>query len=212
MFGGLGWGFGGSIAYMYPISFTESGHTATTYYGFFSLFLEGGLWCGMGAAGTALAATMPLSRMTAILHTVVFRSGGHGVEALDRRTAGGFAGARRRRRGGQHLAPARKPALLVRRRLAAGLHGAGGCLCIRPLRSRATAARSPLDHPAMLLPFAAGGAVLGYVVQALLQAAGLEESIRRTLVVKLGDLNYVNPADGEQVRSGPVAHQLAAVF
>ena len=28
LFGGLGWGFGGSIAYMYPISFTESGHTA----------------------------------------------------------------------------------------------------------------------------------------------------------------------------------------
>ena len=58
LFGGLGWGFGGSIAYMYPISFTESGHTATTYYGYFALFLEGGLWCGMGAAGTALAATM----------------------------------------------------------------------------------------------------------------------------------------------------------
>src|SRR3954469_2581978 len=39
IFGGLGWGFGGSIAYMYPISFTESGHTATTYYGYASLFL-----------------------------------------------------------------------------------------------------------------------------------------------------------------------------
>ena len=72
MFGGLGWGFGGSIAYMYPISFTESGHTASTYYGYFSLFLEGGLWCGMGAAGTALAATMPLSRMTRFFTPLCF--------------------------------------------------------------------------------------------------------------------------------------------
>ena len=63
-FGGLGWGFGGSISYMYPLSFTESGHTATTYYGYFATFLEGGLWCGMGAAGTALAASMPLNRLT----------------------------------------------------------------------------------------------------------------------------------------------------
>ena len=64
--------FGGSIAYMYPISFTESGHTATTYYGYFSLFLEGGLWCGMGAAGTALAATMPLTRMTRFFTPLCF--------------------------------------------------------------------------------------------------------------------------------------------
>jgi hypothetical protein len=64
LFGALGWGFGGSIAYMYPISFTESGHTASTYYGYFALVLEGGLWCGMGAAGTALAAVMPLARLT----------------------------------------------------------------------------------------------------------------------------------------------------
>jgi hypothetical protein len=64
LFGALGWGFGGSIAYIYPISFSESGHTASTYYGYFALFVEGGLWCGMGAAGTALAAAMPLNRLT----------------------------------------------------------------------------------------------------------------------------------------------------
>ena len=55
-----------------------------------------------------------------------------------------------------------------------------------------------IDHPAMLLPFAAGGALLGYFAQTLLRAAGLEESIRRTLVVKLGDLNYVNPTTGNK--------------
>ncbi|MEC7201060.1 MAG: hypothetical protein VXW84_10500, partial [Verrucomicrobiota bacterium] len=63
--GALGWGFGGSIAYMYPISFTESGHASSTYFGFFALFLEGGLWCGMGVAGLAMAAVMPSRRLNA---------------------------------------------------------------------------------------------------------------------------------------------------
>jgi hypothetical protein len=58
LLGGLGWGFGGSIAYMYPFAFTESGHTASTYYGYFVIFLEGGLWCGMGAAGRAALMSM----------------------------------------------------------------------------------------------------------------------------------------------------------
>jgi hypothetical protein len=55
-----------------------------------------------------------------------------------------------------------------------------------------------LDHPVMLLPFAAGGAMFGYFVQAILRAGGLEESIRRALVVKLGDLNYANPQTGNK--------------
>ena len=70
--GGLGWGFGGSIAYMYPLAFTESGHTASTYYGYFALFVEGGLWCGMGAAGTAMAACMPVNRLTRFFTPLCF--------------------------------------------------------------------------------------------------------------------------------------------
>jgi len=53
-----------------------------------------------------------------------------------------------------------------------------------------------LDHPIALLPFAAGGAGVGYAVQAALRAGGFEESIRHALVVKLGDLSYVNPKTG----------------
>jgi hypothetical protein len=47
-----------------------------------------------------------------------------------------------------------------------------------------------------LLPIAAVGAVVGYFEQAVLRAGGVEDSIRRVLVVKLGDLTYVNPATG----------------
>ena len=72
LFGGLGWGFGGSISYMYPFSFTESGHTASTYYGYFAVFLVGGLWCGMGAAGTSLAAGIPGDRLTRMMVPLCF--------------------------------------------------------------------------------------------------------------------------------------------
>ena len=198
MFGGLGWGFGGSIAYMYPISFTESGHTATTYYGYFSLFLEGGLWCGMGAAGTALAATMPLVRMTRfftplcfVLVAMALRPWIEGpLESFLAPIAAGMTDETWHR----HESPLYwldadwLPAC-------AALIG----VCAFELYDRMRSQRRRLlDHPIMLLPFAAGGAVLGYFVQALLRAGGLEESIRRALVVKLGDLNYVNPQTGNK--------------
>src|SRR5439155_24995836 len=39
-FGALGWGFGGSIAYMVPPSSTETGQLATQVYGFLSTFFD----------------------------------------------------------------------------------------------------------------------------------------------------------------------------
>jgi hypothetical protein len=198
MFGAIGWGFGGSIAYMYPISFTESGHTSSTYYGYFSLFLEGGLWCGMGAAGTALAATMPLTRMTRlftplcfVLAAMALRPWIEGpLESFLAPIAAGMTDETWHR----HESPLYwldadwLPAC-------AALIG----VCAFELYDRTRRARRRLlEHPLMLLPFAAGGASLGYVAQTLLRAGGLEESIRHALVVKLGDLNYVNPQTGNK--------------
>ena len=40
-FGALGWAFGGSIAYMHPPSYTETGHLPTQVYGFLSMLLRG---------------------------------------------------------------------------------------------------------------------------------------------------------------------------
>jgi hypothetical protein len=198
MFGGLGWGFGGSIAYMYPISFTESGHTASTYYGYFALFLEGGLWCGMGAAGTALAATMPLDRLTRMFTPLCFVLAAMGLrhwiegplESLLAPPGAGTGDATWHR----HESPLYwfdadwLPACMA-------LLG----VCAFELFDRMRHQRRRLiEHPAMLLPFAAGGAVIGHFLQAMLRAGGWEESIRRALVVKLGDLSYINPATGNR--------------
>lgn len=64
LFGGLGWGFGGSISYMFPMSFADSGQWETVLYGYFTLFFEGGLWAGVGAAGIVLPLVMNRDRLT----------------------------------------------------------------------------------------------------------------------------------------------------
>lgn len=196
LFGGLGWGFGGSISYMYPFSFTESGHTASTYYGYFAIFLEGGLWCGLGAAGTALAATMPPGRLTRMFtplcFVLAFMGLGHVVEgplaALLAPPGTGTGNATWHR----HESPLYwfdadwLPAVMA-------LLG----VCAFDLYDRTRRARRRwVDHPAALLPYAGAGAMAGYLVQFALRAAGWEEGVRSALVVKLGDLSYVNPDTG----------------
>lgn len=71
-FGALGWGFGGSIAYMVPTSYTFSGHLPTQVYGFFATFLEAFLWAGLGGAATAYAATEEREKLTAIFRPLLW--------------------------------------------------------------------------------------------------------------------------------------------
>ena len=75
LFGALGWAFGGSIAYMVPPSYTQSGQLATQVYGFFSTFLEAFLWAGMGGAITAFAAVEEMENMTAIFRPLIQQLG-----------------------------------------------------------------------------------------------------------------------------------------
>jgi hypothetical protein len=198
LFGGLGWGFGGSIAYMYPISFTESGHTLSTYYGYFALFLEGGLWCGMGAAGMALAATMPLSRLVPMFVPLCFVLAAMGVRNFIEAPLEGLLVAGAAGTGDNTWHRHESPLYWFDADWLPACFALLG-VCLFDLCDRLSDERRRLiDHPAMLLPFAAGGAALGYLVQSVLRARGLEEAVRRTLVVKLGDLNYVNPETGNR--------------
>lgn len=198
LFGGLGWAFGGSIAYMYPISFTESGHTLSTYYGYFALFLEGGLWCGMGAAGTALAATMPLGRLVPLFTPLCFVLAAMGLRSFIEAPLEGLLVAGAAGTGDNTWHRHESPLYWFDADWLPACFALIGA-CAFDLFDRLRHDRERLlDHPAMLLPFAAGGAALGYGVQAVLHAQGLEESIRRALVVKLGDLTYVNPETGSK--------------
>ncbi|HRZ17541.1 MAG TPA: hypothetical protein P5141_08265, partial [Candidatus Hydrogenedentes bacterium] len=82
LFGGLGWAFGGSIAYMYCISFAGSEHWPTALYGFLITFCVGGLWAGMGGMGTALPAVMDRKRLEDFFVPLIFVLVPVGVHAL----------------------------------------------------------------------------------------------------------------------------------
>ena len=71
-FGALGWAFGGSIAYMHPPSYTETGHLPTQVYGFASTFFEAFLWAALGGAGTAYAATEDREKLTALFRPLIW--------------------------------------------------------------------------------------------------------------------------------------------
>ena len=79
-FGALGWAFGGSIAYMVPPSYTQSGQLATQVYGFFSTFLEAFLLAGMGGAITAFAAVEEMENVTAIFRPLMWVFAAWGVQ------------------------------------------------------------------------------------------------------------------------------------
>ena len=71
-FGALGWGFGGSIAYMHPPSYTQTGHLPTQIYGFLSTYFEAFLWAALGGAATAYAATENREKLTAIFRPLTW--------------------------------------------------------------------------------------------------------------------------------------------
>ena len=196
LFGGLGWGFGGSIAYMYPISFTESGHTASTYFGYFALMLEGGLWCGMGAAGTALAASMPLSRLTRMFTPLCFVLAAMGLRHYFEKPLESFLANSGSDTGDETWQRHKSPLYWFDADWLQACTALVG-VCVYDLYDRFTGSQQRnIERPWILIPFAIVGAVAGWIVQSLLRASGLEESLRKLLVVRLGDLTYVNPETG----------------
>jgi hypothetical protein len=71
-FGALGWGFGGSVSYMQVISYTESGHFSSQWYGYTCLFIIGFLWASLGGAGTALAAVADRRSLEQLFKPILF--------------------------------------------------------------------------------------------------------------------------------------------
>jgi hypothetical protein len=147
----------------------------------------------MGAAGTALAATMPRDRLTRMFTPLLFVLAALGLrywiesplEALLAPPGAGTGDERWHR----HESPLYwfdadwLPAVMAL---------VGVCAFDLFDRSRHDPRRW-IDQRLMLVPFAAAGSALGYLVQRVLQMAAWEDKVRQLLVVKLGDLNYINP-------------------
>ncbi len=189
-FGGLGWGFGGSISYMYPISFAGSEQWATAIYGFYATFLIGFLWAGLGGMGTALPAVMERNRLNAFFGPVIFTLAAMTISNL-------------------WVQPWLADNIVIPRAdlmddtwsrhhnplywydadwfpACAALVG----VCLYDLWDRR------FDGWRRLLLFACAGAVGGAIVYRVTGAIGLNARIASLLVVPLGDANAINPATG----------------
>lgn len=196
-FGGLGWGFGGSISYMYPLAFTESGQTLSTYYGYFATFFEGGLWCGMGAAGTALAATLNEDRLTRFFKPLLFVLAAMGLRhfletPLEELLAPAGAGT-----GDEVWHRHESPLYWFDADWLPALLALIGVWTYEWVDRFKQADRRVVDQPWMLPVFLLAGGVLGNLLQRFIRIAGLEAGLAERLVVKLGDLSYVHPETGE---------------
>ncbi len=187
LFGGLGWAFGGSIAYMYVVSFSGSEHTPTAIYGFFSAFITGGLWAGMGGAGTALPAAMNRERITAFITPLCVVLAFMAVnlplsEVIENwiKSAGADGTWNRQRSPIYWLDADWFPAFVA-------LAG----VCFYDLCSRR------FGKWPWLPVFSGAGALLGLATQWLLNIAGLAAPLASLLVVPLGDPAAINPDTGQ---------------
>ena len=188
-FGALGWGFGASQSYMQVMSYAESGHAISQWYGYMALFVIGFLWAGMGGAGTAFAGVATREQLVKIFRPLCFVLGAWLLLDIieDPVAAWLQSGIEFDGTGSRHKNPLYwfdsdyLPAFFA-------LLGVG----IYDLVQRKT------EKNRWFLPvFIAGGALLGWVIQALLQTAGVEGHIASALTYLQGDPSYINPTTGQ---------------
>ena len=189
-FGALGWAFGGSIAYMVPPSYTQSGQLATQVYGFFSTFLEAFLWAGMGGAITAFAAVEEMENVTAIFRPLMWVFAVWGVQYVIQDTPFAF----------QDRIFAAFGADRSDFRQRDPLYWLDSEWVEAVLALAALAAFDLWDRrfakAGRLVAMVALGAGVGWGVERLLRGTGLEASLIAALVHPQGDLRLLDPATG----------------
>ncbi len=197
LWGGLGWGFGGSISYMYPISFTMSGHFPTMYYGFLTTFLEGGLWCAMGTMGAALALTSDREKLAPMykpliwvlvamwIHNLIHDRIDHWLQPPSRVVEDATWNRQE------------NPLYWFDADWASAVAALIG-VCLYDQWNSAWKAKSWRRFSLFfLVVVTVVGGFAGYNIQKALDNAGYTPRIVDALVVPQGDLSYVNPATGE---------------
>ena len=189
-FGALGWAFGGSISYMHPPSYTETGQLATQVYGFLSTFFEAFLWAGLGGAATAYAAVEDRDKLTAIFRPLMWVFGLWAIQYfiqdtpfhLQDRLFAAFGADRSEFRQRDPLYWLDSEWLEAVIALTA--------LCLFDLWDRR------FSKFGQLLLFIAGGAACGWAIQHLLVALNWQTHVVAALVHPQGDLSLFNPATG----------------
>ena len=188
-FGALGWGFGASQSYMQVLSYTESGHAVSQWYGYLATFFIGFMWAALGAAGTSFPAVASRERLLNIFKPFLFIIGASVLlnlieEPVARMLQNGlqFDDTWSRHKNPLYWFDAYYlPAFFA-------LLGSG----VYDLYER----KGFRDR--FYLPlFAVGGALSGWIIQLLLGAAGLENKLASALTYPQGDPTMINPATGQ---------------
>jgi len=187
-FGALGWGFGGSISYMQVISYTESGHFPSQWYGYTCLFIIGFLWASLGAAGTALAAVADRGVLEQLFKPILFVFSAWYLLDLLEDPVSNFLQSQIQF---DHTWSRHKSPLywFDADYLAAffALLGVG----VYDLADRK-------GEKLVYLPVLAGaGAFVGWGIQALVSSAPFLGKLLSLLTYRLGDVNYTDPLTGK---------------
>ena len=189
-FGALGWAFGGSIAYMLPPSYTETGHLPTQVYGFLSVFLEAFLWAGLGGAATAFAAVEDREKLTAIFRPLIWVFGFWTLQYALQDTPFNIQERLFRGAGADHTwFRQRDPLYWLDSEWLEAVY-ALVALCLFDLWDRRF---SKFAH---LVGFGVVGAGAGFGLQRLLAMSGWQDAVVAALVHPQGDLTLLDAASG----------------
>jgi len=189
-FGALGWAFGGSISYMLPPSYTETGQIATQVYGFLSTFFEAFLWAGLGGAATAYVAVEEREKLTALFRPLLWVFGIWAIQYVVQDTPFDFQDRLFKAFGADRSEFRQRDPLywLDSEWLEAAL--ALIALGLFDLWDRRF---SKFGHLAL---FIVGGSAIGWGIQQFLAAMHWETGLLAAVVHPQGDLTLLDPATG----------------
>jgi hypothetical protein len=194
LFGAIGWGFGATQSYMMVIAYTQSGHAASQWYGFLSLFYIGFLWAALGGAGTAFAAVATRDRISKMFIPIIFVFGAWMLQDLveDPLSKWLEEGAKFDSTWARH----KNPLYWFDSDYLAAIFALIGVAAYDLYERKG-------DKNCWYLPgFAAGGAFAGFSLQFILKTAGLDEKLASALTFVQGDPSYLNPETGKQAFEG----------
>jgi len=188
-FGAISWGFGATQSYMQVLSYTDSGHALSQWFGYMAIFYIGFLYVGLGGAGTAFAAVATRERLVNIFKPILFVFGAWLLLDLIEEPL-----AHLLQSGGNFDANALRH---VNPLYWFDSHYLETLFALLGVAVYDLYERREERNRILIAGFAAAGALSGWIIQMLISALGMLDKLASLLTYQLGDPSYINPATGQ---------------